>query len=174
MARQHLQQQSLLWQSELSEMLRMLGFGVNPDRAAPVTVFLRDQLQDLLECRHLELIVVGDVGRTDLRQALARAQALDLREREVLGKPAVHLLPIDELGAAPGRELRQVGNIRCAANLRFMARNEHAVLGHDEIRLDEVGAFFYCKAVGFKGMFRPLAARAAMSNDNYSIHYQYF
>ena len=88
-----------------------------------------------VERRDLKLAVVGVRAE---RQPLARAQRLDLRQREVFGEPAGDRLAVDGLGPlAIGKPLGDVGR---AADLVLVPRDEHAVFGRDEIGLDEVGA----------------------------------
>ena len=126
------------------------------------------QLHDFLEGRHPEAAVEGAVRRPQGRQALARAQRLDLGEREILREPTRHRLAVDDLGAAPVGEFRMLRDVRRAPDLVLMTRDEHAVAGHDQIGLDIVRALLDGALVTFEGMFRPLPARPAMGNDDHA------
>jgi hypothetical protein len=64
----------------------------------------RDEPEQLFECGHLEPPVEG--GTAQLGQPLARAQRLELGEREVLGEPAADRSTVDRLRSPAGRELR--------------------------------------------------------------------
>jgi hypothetical protein len=46
-----------------------------------------------------------------------------------------------------------------------MSRDEHAVLRHYEVGLDEVGALLDGKAIGRQRVFGPVGAGAAMADD---------
>jgi hypothetical protein len=60
------------------------------------------------------------------------------------------------------RALRHVGR---AAQHRLVAGDQDTVLGHDEIRLDEVRPHADGHRIGFEGMFREIAAGSAMGDD---------
>ena len=121
--------------------------------------------QNLVKGRNLELAVKGRVCGPKLRQALAGLQALDLGERKVLGEPTGQGLAINSLGGLAIGKFRSRGDIGRATDLVLVATDKDPVLGQDQIRLDEVCALFDRAAIGGEGMFRPLAATAAMADD---------
>jgi hypothetical protein len=67
-------------------------------------------------------------------------------------------------GLAP-RELGPLGDVGGAAEHRLVAGDQHAVLGGDEVGLDEVGAHLDRLAVGFERVLGQDAARAAVADD---------
>jgi hypothetical protein len=93
---------------------------------------------DLVEGQDLGLAVEGGAGRAQLRQALAGAQGLDLGQGEVLGEPAGQALAVDGLGRLAGGEFGMAGDIGRAADLVLVTGHQMAVLGRDQIGLDEV------------------------------------
>ena len=78
--------------------------------------------------------------RPHAREPLHGAQGAQLGEREVLGEPARHRDAVDHLGRASVGELGVRGDVGRAADLVLVPGDEHAVLGRDEVGLDEVGA----------------------------------
>src|SRR5690606_39423767 len=85
--------------------------------------------------------VVQGVVRTVVRDAFDGAQPLQLGEREVLGEPAGDGHAVQGLGGAPAGELGVVGDVRRAADLRFVAADQMAVPGGDQVAgLDDVSA----------------------------------
>ena len=96
----------------LAQERRMLQLGID---AAPV---LLRQRQHFGEGRDLVLVVVLRVGGAQLRDALARAQRLQLGEREILHPPAGRFDAIDRLRLAAIGEFRRVGDIGRAARFR--------------------------------------------------------
>lgn len=121
--------------------------------------------QDLLESWNLELPVEAGIPRPGVRNALARAQCFELGECEVFGEPSGHRAAIDDLRSAPGCELRMLGHVSGTADLVFVARDEHAVFGHDEIGLDVVGTVLDGNEIRRERVLRHITARAAMSYD---------
>ena len=100
---QRLEQPVLERQLEREVERRMLGLGVDADRAsARAADSALDQLENLFERRNLEAAVVLLRAR---RIRLHRAQLLDLGEREVAGEEAGDRLAVEHLGAAAIREL---------------------------------------------------------------------
>ena len=97
------------------------------------------------------------------RQALLRAQRLDLREREVLGEPAGDRLAVDRLRRLAVRET--IGDVGRAADLVLVARDEDAVLRRDQVGLDEVGAHLRGQAIALERVLGTMAARAAVADD---------
>ena len=170
-ARQGLEHRRFLRQAQRLEMRRMLGLRIHADlrSAAGAGGWRRRQLHDFIEGRHLESAVEGAVRRPQCRQPLARAQGLDLGEREILGEPTRHRFAVDDLGAAPRRELRMLRHIGRAADLVFVPRDEHAVAGHDQIGLDVVGALLDGELVASRVCSGTLAARAAVGDDDYVV-----
>ena len=84
-----------------AEVRRVLGLGIDADRTAAGLAELLRELDDFVERRDLELAVVGVRAE---RQPLARAERLDLGEREVFGEPARDRLAVDRSWCACDRE----------------------------------------------------------------------
>ena len=149
-------------------MRRVLRLGIHaePRFAVAPAVHVLHQLHDFAECRHFEASIEGTVCRTQFRQPFAGTQGLDFGEREVLGKPAAHRFAVDHLGPAAPRKFWVLRNIGGAADLIFVPRDQHAVPGHDQIRFDVIGTLIDRESITLEGMFRPLAAGAAMRNHN--------
>jgi hypothetical protein len=58
-----------------------------------------------------------------------------------------------------------VGDVGGPRDLVLVARDEHPVLGGDEVRLDVLGAHAGAQRIGGKGVLRPVPGGAAMSDD---------
>jgi len=121
--------------------------------------------EDLVEGRHLVEAVVGRTLRPQLGEALDRTERLELGQREVLGEPAGDRPAVDLLGGATSGELGARGDVGGAADLGLVAVHQHAVLGHDQVGLDEVGALAGSELVGGDGVLGPVAGRAAVGED---------
>ena len=124
----------------------------------------RDEPEQLLERGHLEPPVEG--GAAQLGQPLARAQRLELGEREVLGEPAADRSTVDRLRRPASRELRVARDVGRPGDLVLVAADEDAVLRGHQVRLDEVGALLDRDAVGLERVLGPLAARAAVGDHD--------
>ena len=148
-------------QADAAEVGRMLGLGIDADRPAARRAEALGQLDHFVERRDRELAVVG-VGSE--RQAFARAERLNFREREILAEPSGDRLPVDHLRPLAIREaLRGVGR---GADLVLMAREQHAVFRRDEIGLDEVGAHLDGQAIGLERVLGPMTAGAAVRDED--------
>jgi hypothetical protein len=123
------------------------------------------QLQNFIESGDHAMSVKGAILWPQFRQAFPRAQGLDLREGEIFREPTRHGFAVDDLSAAPRRELRMLRNVGGAPDLVLVPRNEHAVASHDQIGLDVIGALLNRQPIGLDRVFRPLAAGSAVSND---------
>ena len=97
---------------------------------------------------------------------LAGLQRLDLGQREIV-HPPVFLLPHRRhaLHLAIGK-LRVIGHIRRVRKVRVVAGDQHAVLGHHQVRLDEVRPLINGRLIGEDRVFRKKPARAAMGDDD--------
>ena len=82
-----------------------------------------------------------------------------------MNQPVIDLA-VDDLSAAASRKFRMPGDIGGAADLVLMSCDEHAVAGHDQIGLDVIRTLLDGQPIGLQGVFGPLAAGAAMGNDN--------
>ena len=58
------------------------------------------------------------------------------------------------------------GHIGGAPDLVLVTRNEHTVAGHDQIRLDVIGALLDGQPIALEGMFRAFSARTAVRNHD--------
>ena len=159
------------------EVARVLGLGVDTDArrrgqaeergaARALRLHRLHQGEDLLQRCDLELPVEARIRGPQLRDALAHAQALQFREREVLGEPAVRLGAIDAAARTAGGETRLLGDIGGGGDLVLVARHQHAVARHDQVRLDEVRTHLQRKEVGGEGVLGDVAAGAAMGDDD--------
>lgn len=144
----------------------MLELGVKADAATRFGFLSALQLHDFGEGRDLIEAVVTDIARSCIRNALLGAQGAQFGERKVLGKPARDALTVDHLVAATILEFLATGDIGRAGQLVFMARDEHQILGNYKIGLDIIGALFDRELVCGKRVLGPLAACAAMSDDD--------
>ena len=89
---------------------------------------------------------------------------LTIRQGEILGEPPRHRLAVDQMGGLAAAELRPVGNIGRAADLRLVAADEVPVPGGHQVRLDEVGALVDRPLIAGQRMFGPFAAGTAMGD----------
>ena len=187
-ARQRAHERLLERQADALEVARMLGFRIHADRpprrrtAAPgvrlgaaALVGLHDELQHLVERRHLEHAVEARVGGAQRGQSLAGAQRLQLGEREVLGEPAGDRHAVDRLRGLARCELGTIDHVGGGFAHRavgiedrdrvLVPRDEHAVLGDHEVGLDVVGALLDGHPVGGQRVFGQVAAGAAVADD---------
>ena len=111
-------------------------------------------------------IFEAHVFRPYVGDALARAQRLELREGKILGEPPLGCNAIDNLGFAPGGKCKVVGDVRGRPDFVFVARDEHPVLRHDEIGLDEVGALLDRDEIRRQRVLRNIAARPAVTDHD--------
>ena len=93
----------------------MLDLRHEADATVGAPGLLHQEGQDLVQAGDAELAVVG--GAAQLRQALTGVQGLQLGQGEVLGEPALDLLPIDHLAGTAVGELRMRGDVGGAADL---------------------------------------------------------
>ena len=100
-------------------------------------------------------------------QPFPGAQGLQLREREVFGKPAGDVPSIDTVGRLPVGEA--VGNIGRRADFVFVPGDQDAILGDDQIRLDHVRALLDRQAVRLERVLRTVAAGAAVADDQRAV-----
>jgi hypothetical protein len=116
--------------------------------------------------RDLELAVLGLVA---VRHGLLGAQLLDLGQGEVAGEPIGGVDAVDLAGGLARREFRTVGDVGRAAQHRLVTGDQHTVLGHHEVGLDEVGTQLDGELVAFEGVFREIPAGAAMGDHGGSF-----
>src|SRR3546814_17106493 len=93
----------------------MLGLGIDADRMVAACVDAGEKVENLLERRDFELAVVG--GATQLRDALLRAQRLQLGKGEILGEPAGASLPVDRFRRLAARTFGMAGHVVRLRNL---------------------------------------------------------
>jgi len=119
----------------------------------------------LLQGRDLVEPVERRVGRTHVRQPFHGAQCLELGEREVLGEPRVGSHDaVDRLRRPTTGELGMLPDVRRASDVVLVPRDQLAVLGGDEVRLDEVGAHLDGQRVGGDRVLGAVRRRAAMAD----------
>src|SRR5262249_20645057 len=158
--RQGLDQRRLECEPDRAEIARVLGLGIDPDRAAGLEASALGELDHLLQGWDLVDAVPALVAEVE---PLLGAQRLDLGEREVLGEVTFDRLAVDRLAGAPARKLlRHVGG---AGNVILMPRDQHAILRGDEIGLNEIDAVVDREAVGREGVLGPMASGSAVADD---------
>ena len=149
-------------QTRRLEVTRVLGFRNDPDRAAGLGALPLRDIDHFLEGQYSKLPAEGVIAK---RQPFLRSQCFDLGEREILGKPAGLGHPIDSLGRLAVGKFGMSGDVGCVGNVRLVPRNQHAVFGRNEIRLNVIGAQLYRKLIGGERVLRSISRRAAMTQD---------
>ena len=149
-------------QPDRAEVRRVLGLGVDPDRPVQLARQALGEVDDLLERRHLEAAVVDRVALADVRDPLLRPQRLELGEREVLREPAGDRGAVDRLRRLAARELGVVGDVGRRRDVVLVTRDEHVVLGRDQVGLDVVGAHARGELVAGQRVLGPVARGAAV------------
>jgi hypothetical protein len=147
----------------------VLGLGVDADVAVQLPGEPLDEVDDLLERRHLVAAVVDRVALAHERQALLRAQGLQLGEREVVGEPAGLGDAVDGLGRLAAGELGMVGDVRRVGDVRLVAGDEDVVLRRDQVGLDVVGAHASAELVGGERVLGAVAGGAAVADDEHAV-----
>jgi hypothetical protein len=138
----------------------VLGFRVDADGAPPAALGF-GEVDHLLKGRDLVAAVVALVA---VGHGLLRPQGLDLGQREVAGEPVGHVHAVHLPGGLAVRELGLFGDVGGSAEHRFVAGDQHAVLGGHEVGLDEVGPHLDGEAVGFQRVLGQRAAGAAVAD----------
>jgi hypothetical protein len=141
---------------------RMLGLRVDADRTALLLRLALHEVDDLLEGGNLELPV--ELLRA-IPEVLDGAELLDLGQREVGREPAFVGDPVDHHGALAGGELRMVLHVGGEDEVRLMPRDQVAILGHDEVGLDVVGAELDGERVPLQGVGGEISMGASMADD---------
>ena len=97
-------------------------------------------------------------------RSLARS-VLQLGEGEVLGEPAGQRHAVDGLGRLAAGELGVVGDVGGGRDVVLVPADQVAVLGGDEVLLDDVRAHFEGELVRAEGVLGAVAAGAAVADD---------
>ena len=168
-AMQGLQQWLLHRQTQLLEVGGVLGFGINSDLATGGQFHGSHQFQHIDQGGNRELAIEAAFAGSHLGNAFHGAQGLDFRQGEILAEPPAHGSAVDLPDGAPSREPWSLGHIRGPVEHVVMSRDQMAVAGHHQIRLDEIRALQNGRGVGGEGVFGQIAAGAAMSDDNGGI-----
>ena len=144
----------------------MLRLRVDADRAAQLPAQPLAQPQHLLEGRHLEAAVPDacSPGASSGRRSFARRVFSSASVKSVVNHPVTGR-PSTQLRRSPGSELGVLGDVGRAADLGLVPGDEHAVLGRDEVGLDEVGAHPGGELVGGQGVLRSVAGGPAVADD---------
>src|SRR3546814_17620795 len=117
----------------------MLSLGIDADRMVAACVDAGEKVENLLERRDFELAVVG--GATQLRDALLRAQRLQLGKGEILGEPAGDRLAVDAFRRLAARKFGMAGNAGRLRNFILVPRAQYSAPGSmEERRVGETGA----------------------------------
>ena len=103
-------------------------------------------------------------GRSSGSRSRARRVLSSARVKSSVNQPVTETSSM-VFGAAAVGEIGTVGHVSRAADLVLVAGDQIAVAGHDQIRLDEVGALFDGQFIGRAGVLGPLARGAAMGDD---------
>jgi hypothetical protein len=164
-AGQRLDELRLEGEALLAEVGGVLGLRVDADVPAQLPGQSLGEIDDLLQGGHLVAAVEDRVPLAELRDAFLGPQRLQLAQREVLGEPAGGRHAVQRLGRPAGGELRAAGHVGGAADLRLVPGDQHAILGDHQIGLDVVRAHPRGQLVGGQGVLRPVAGRAAVSDD---------
>ncbi len=156
---------SLEVEAGLVEECRVLRLRVDADVSPQLLAQPLAQLEDLVERGHLEPVVPHGALLPDLRQSLLGTQRLQLGQGEVGREPPGHGATVDGFGGPPGGELGTLGDISRLGDLGLVASDEDAILGRDQVRLDEVGPHACCELVRGQGVLGTVAGRAAVRDD---------
>ena len=159
-------QRLLQRQADRGEVGRVLGLGVDADHPAAASDSRPARSMISWKRRDLVAAVVGGVVGPQLGEPLLGPQRLQLGEGEVLGEPAGDRDAVDGLGGPAGGELGVVGDVGGTGDLVLVPGDQHAVLGGDQVGLDVVGALSDRQPVGLEGVLRPVAAGAAVGDDD--------
>ena len=155
------EQRLLQRQLDVAEIGRMLGLGIDTDVTSARRAELLRERDDLVERRNLKLAVVRVRPR---RRSRSRARSVLISASvKSSAEPAGQRLAIDRL--RPLAIGKAIGDVGRAADLVLVPRDEDAVFGRDEIRLDEVGAHLDRQPVGLQRVLGPMAAGAAVRDD---------
>jgi hypothetical protein len=135
---------------------------VDAHGAACLGAFALGQVQHFVERGDLVLAIVRRVA---VGQRLDGAQGLDLGQGEVRREPAFFFDAIHHLLGLAVRKLGAGGHIGGAGDVGLMAGHEHAVLGSDQVGLNEIGAHLDGALVTFERVVRQVARGAAVADD---------
>lgn len=78
-------------------------------------------------------------------------------------------MAVDDLGRAAVGEFGMTGDVGGARNLVFMAGDEHAVPGGNEVGFDEIRALADGETIGLERVFGAVTARPAVGDDDQSL-----
>ena len=153
----------------LQQKFGVLELGVKPDPLAHRRFLGAHQLYDLFKSRHLIQPVKPRIGGAQGGDALLRAQRAQFGQREIFREPSGDLLPINGLVAASVFEFLAAGDIGGPGQLVLVARNQHQILGRDQIRLDIIRALIDRAFIGRQRVFGSLGARTAVGDDQHIL-----
>ena len=159
------QQRLLEAQPDAVEVGGVLGLRRHADRPAGAPARLLHQRQHLVEGRDEVAAVEDGVLLPHERQPLLGAQAAQLAEGEVLGEPAGHRDPVDELRGPALRVLGTGRHVGRPADLVLVAGHQDAVLRGHEVGLDDVRALADREVVRRERVLRPVAGGTAVAED---------
>ena len=159
------QQRLLEGQPDRGEVARVLGLGIDADRAPQSHSLGPGQIEDLVEGRDLVTAVEDGVLGAYGGKSLCCPQCAQLGQREIFGEPAGDGQAVGLFGGPPGRELGVGGDVGGAGDLVFVPGHEDAVTGADQVGFDVVGAEPDGQPVGLQGVFGPVTRGAAVGDD---------
>ena len=100
------EQRALVPQADGSEVRRLFDLRVHADRAAPPPRLGENKVEDVVERRDLELLVVEPVVGSEVGQALPGPQCLELGQSELLDEPSSDCRPATSFVVRRSSELR--------------------------------------------------------------------
>ena len=153
------QQLVLDGQAQRAMVGAVLDLGIDADGAPGATALVAGQLQHFLEGGHLVLAVVALIP---FFQGLHGAQRAQLGQREVADEPALFLDAIDRALALAAGELGMVLHVGGGRDVGLMPHHQHAILGGDQVRLDEVGPAVDGPLIARQRVVRQVTGRTAV------------
>ena len=153
------QQLVLDGQAQRAMVGAVLDLGIDADGAPGATALVAGQLQHFLEGGHLVLAVVALIP---FFQGLHGAQRAQLGQREVADEPALFLDAIDRALALAAGELGMVLHVGGGRDVGLMSHHQHAILGGNQVWLDEVGPAVNGPLIARQRVVRQVAGCTAM------------
>ena len=170
----------------------MLGFGINANLAPGVFLHILHELDYLAQGGNFELVIVK-LGATQGRNPLNSIELLHFSKRKIFCIPTTPKRTIQHLYSKTVGKFRAlidistgVGSVQYRGTVgitqdgtigiklhngkhRFVAGDQHTILGNHQIRLDEISTLGNGKFVCFQRVFRPGTAVATMADYDRSL-----
>ena len=158
-AGQRSQQLVLDGQAQRAMVGAVLDLRIDADGTPGATALVAGQLQHFLEGGHLVLAVVALIP---FFQGLNGTQRAQLGQREVADEPALFLDTIDRALALALGKLGMVLHVGGGRDVGLMPHHQHAILGGDQVRLDEVSPAVDGPLIARQRVVRQVARRTAV------------